>query len=69
MASDYLWKRPENVNHCIEDWLYIGDKADRDVRAKTRLLEFYTSQHWQVADQGAAWVFCALRRPRGGNNV
>jgi insulysin len=42
-GSNYLWKKtlsdPANVNHCIEYWLYIGDKADRDVRAKTLLLD------------------------------
>lgn len=43
LGSNYLWKKtlrdPANVNHCIEYWLYIGDKADRDVRAKNLLLE------------------------------
>ncbi|OIW34047.1 UCH-domain-containing protein [Coniochaeta ligniaria NRRL 30616] len=42
-GSNFLWKKtlkdPANVNHCIEYWLYIGDKADRDVRAKTLLLD------------------------------
>ena len=42
-ASNYLWRKtlkdPENVNHCIEYWLYIGDKSDRNVRAKTLLLD------------------------------
>jgi insulysin len=42
-GSNFLWKKtlkdPANVNHCIEYWLYIGDKADREVRAKTLLLD------------------------------
>ena len=42
-GSNYVWKKQlrdvENVNHCIEYWLYIGDKADRQVRAKTLLLD------------------------------
>lgn len=42
-GSNFLWRKtlkdPANVNHCIEYWLYIGDKADRQVRAKTLLLD------------------------------
>lgn len=42
-GSNYLYRKtlgdPENVNHCIEYWLYVGDKADRMVRAKTLLLD------------------------------
>ncbi|KAK3368105.1 Metalloenzyme, LuxS/M16 peptidase-like protein [Podospora didyma] len=42
-GSNYVWKKelkdPANVNHCIEYWLYVGDKADRIVRAQTMLLE------------------------------
>jgi insulysin len=42
-GSNYLWKKtlkdPANVNHCMEYWLYIGDKADREIRAKTLLLD------------------------------
>lgn len=32
-------KDPANVNHCVETWLYMGDKADRVLRAKTLLLD------------------------------
>src|SRR5581483_10034528 len=32
-------KDAANVNHCIEYWLYIGDKSDRGIRAKTLLLD------------------------------
>lgn len=32
-------KDPANVNHCVETWLYIGDKADRTLRAKTLLFD------------------------------
>ena len=32
-------KDPANVNHCVETWLYVGDKADRVARAKTLLLD------------------------------
>ena len=42
-GSNYLYKKtlkdPANVNHCIEYYLYIGDKGDRKVRAKTQLLD------------------------------
>jgi insulysin len=42
-GSNYVWKKtlkdPKNVNHCMEYWLYIGDKADREIRAKTLLLD------------------------------
>lgn len=32
-------KDPANVNHCVETWLYVGDKGDRVLRAKTLLFE------------------------------
>ncbi|KAH7329236.1 Metalloenzyme, LuxS/M16 peptidase-like protein [Stachybotrys elegans] len=32
-------KDPENVNHCVETWYYVGDKGDRQVRAKTLLFD------------------------------
>lgn len=42
-GSNYVWKKtlkdPKNVNHCMEYWLYIGDKADREIRAQTLLLD------------------------------
>ncbi|TDZ49920.1 putative zinc protease [Colletotrichum trifolii] len=42
-GSNYVYKKtlkdPANVNHCIEVWLYVGDKDDRLVRAKTMLLD------------------------------
>ncbi|KAH8889372.1 ubiquitin carboxyl-terminal hydrolase-like protein [Thozetella sp. PMI_491] len=42
-GCNYLYKKalsdPANVNHCIEYWLYVGDKANRDLRAKTQLLD------------------------------
>nr|XP_036584366.1 zinc protease [Colletotrichum truncatum]KAF6793884.1 zinc protease [Colletotrichum truncatum] len=42
-GSNYIYKKtlkdPANVNHCIEVWLYVGDKGDRLVRAKTMLLD------------------------------
>ncbi|KAL1868234.1 hypothetical protein VTK73DRAFT_3761 [Phialemonium thermophilum] len=42
-GSNYLWQKPlkdpENVNHCIEYWLYVGDRSDYDVRARTLLLD------------------------------
>ncbi|CAM1503436.1 Fc.00g082120.m01.CDS01 [Cosmosporella sp. VM-42] len=41
--SNYVFKKtlkdPVNVNHCIETWFYIGDKCDREVRAKAQLLD------------------------------
>jgi len=42
-GSNYVWKKTlkdaANVNHCIEYWLYVGDKADYGIRAKTLLLD------------------------------
>ncbi|RYP69252.1 hypothetical protein DL771_006220 [Monosporascus sp. 5C6A] len=42
-GSNFLYKKtlkdPANVNHCIEYYLYIGNKGDRKVRAKTQLLD------------------------------
>ncbi|KAJ8128750.1 hypothetical protein O1611_g4882 [Lasiodiplodia mahajangana] len=42
-GSNYLYKKtledPENVNHCIEYYLHIGNRGDRSIRAKTQLLD------------------------------
>ncbi|KAF6824712.1 zinc protease [Colletotrichum musicola] len=42
-GSNYVYKKtlkdPANVNHCIEVFLYVGDKGDRLGYAKTMLLE------------------------------
>ena len=42
-GSNYVFKKtlgdPANVNHCIETWLYVGDRADRMIRAETLLLD------------------------------
>ncbi|KAI1326360.1 ubiquitin carboxyl-terminal hydrolase-like protein [Xylariaceae sp. FL0255] len=47
-GSNYLFQKtlkdPANVNHCIEYYLYIGDKGDRMVRAKTQLLDQITHE-------------------------
>lgn len=41
-GSNYVWKKtlkdPANVNNCIEYLLYVGDKNDSLIRAKTLLL-------------------------------
>lgn len=37
-------KDPANVNHCIEYLLYIGDKADRQLRAKLLLFAQITDE-------------------------
>lgn len=41
-GSDFTYKRtlgdPANVNHCIEYYVYVGDVADRTLRAKLLLL-------------------------------
>jgi insulysin len=37
-------KDPDNVNHCIEYLLYIGDRAIRPLRAKTLLLDQMTHE-------------------------
>ncbi|CAI6098997.1 unnamed protein product, partial [Clonostachys chloroleuca] len=39
-------KDPDNVNHCVETLLYVGDKSDRLARATTLLLE-------QIVDEPA----------------
>ncbi|KAI0105424.1 peptidase M16 inactive domain-containing protein [Nemania sp. FL0031] len=42
-GSNYLYKKtledPENINHCIEYYLHIGNRGDRSIRAKTQLLD------------------------------
>ena len=42
-GANYIYnktlKDPANVNHCVETWLYVGDRADCDLRAKTLLLD------------------------------
>ncbi|POS73455.1 a-pheromone processing metallopeptidase Ste23 [Diaporthe helianthi] len=42
-GSNYVYKKtlgdPANVNHCIEYWLYIGQKDERLARAKVLLLD------------------------------
>ncbi|KAF7540169.1 hypothetical protein G7054_g1587 [Neopestalotiopsis clavispora] len=42
-GSNYLYQKtlrdPANVNHCLEYYLYVGDKGDRKIRAKTQLLD------------------------------
>lgn len=47
-GANYTYRRmlkdPANVNHCIEYWLYVGDKRDRNVRARTLLLDQMTHE-------------------------
>lgn len=42
-GSNYVFnktlKDPENINHCVETWYYVGDRGDRWVRAKTLLFD------------------------------
>jgi insulysin len=42
-GSNYVYKKtlkdPANVNHCVETWLYVGDRGDRELRAKTLLID------------------------------
>ena len=42
-GSNHVFKKtlmdPENVNHCVETWLYAGERGDRMVRAKTLLVD------------------------------
>ncbi|KAG6018861.1 hypothetical protein E4U41_003534 [Claviceps citrina] len=42
-GSNFVYKKdlrdPANVNHCVESWLYVGDRGDRQVRAKTLLVD------------------------------
>ncbi|KAK5990278.1 Insulin-degrading enzyme [Cladobotryum mycophilum] len=42
-GSNYVYKKtlkdPANVNHCVETWFYVGDKGDREIRAKTLLID------------------------------
>lgn len=47
-GTDFTYKRtlgdPANVNHCIEYYVYIGDAADRTLRAKLLLLGQLTDE-------------------------
>lgn len=42
-GSNYVYKKtlkdPANVNHCVETWLYVGDRGNRMARAKTLLFD------------------------------
>lgn len=42
-GSNYVFKKtlkdPQNVNHCIETWFHIGHRGDREVRAKSQLID------------------------------
>lgn len=42
-GSNYVWKKklkdPANVNHCIQYFLHVGERADYNVRAKVLLLD------------------------------
>ena len=47
-GSNYIYGRtlqdPENVNHCIEYIIYVGDDQDRKLRAKVMLLAQMTNE-------------------------
>lgn len=43
-SFEKMLKDPQNVNHAIEYLLYVGDKADRGIRAKTLLLDQITQE-------------------------
>lgn len=47
-GANYIWRRTlkdtANVNHCIEYLLYVGEKSDRMIRAKTLLLDQITHE-------------------------
>ncbi|KAK1519789.1 insulin-degrading enzyme [Colletotrichum abscissum] len=68
-GSNYVYKKtlkdPANVNHCIEVWLYVGDKSDRITRAKTMLLEQMTEEpafnQLRTKEQLGYVVFSGLR--------
>ncbi|KAM3418074.1 hypothetical protein BST61_g6279 [Cercospora zeina] len=42
-GSNFAWqktlKNPDNVNHCLDYCIYLGDASDRQIRAKTLLLD------------------------------
>lgn len=52
-GCNFVYKKnlpdPANVNHCIEYYLQVGDKGDREVRSKTQLLD--QMLHEPVFDQ------------------
>ncbi|KAK1840286.1 a-pheromone processing metallopeptidase ste23 [Colletotrichum chrysophilum] len=68
-GSNHVYKKtlkdPANVNHCIEVWLYVGDKSDRITRAKTMLLEQMTEEpafnQLRTKEQLGYVVFTGLR--------
>ncbi|EXM14919.1 insulysin [Fusarium oxysporum f. sp. vasinfectum 25433] len=47
-GSNYVFRKtlkdPDNVNHCVGTWFYVGSREDRDVRTKTLLLEQMLSE-------------------------
>ena len=40
-GSNYLYDKmlidPANINHCVETWLFVGDRKDRVLQGKTLL--------------------------------
>ncbi|KHN95135.1 a-pheromone processing metallopeptidase Ste23 [Metarhizium album ARSEF 1941] len=42
-GSNYVYRRdlknPQDVNHCVETWFYVGEQGDRQLRGKTLLIE------------------------------
>ncbi|KAG5930400.1 hypothetical protein E4U42_001646 [Claviceps africana] len=42
-GSNFVYKKdlqdPANVNHCVETWFYVGDRGDRQLGAKTLLVD------------------------------
>ncbi|RCI10149.1 hypothetical protein L249_8413 [Ophiocordyceps polyrhachis-furcata BCC 54312] len=47
-GSNFVYNKtledPANVNHCVETWFFVGDKADGLVRAKTLLVDQMTHE-------------------------
>jgi insulysin len=48
LGDDFVYRRglkdPKNANHCVEYFLYIGDRANRQLRAKALLFDQMTQE-------------------------
>lgn len=68
-GSNYVYRKtlkdPANVNHCIEYWLYTGDRGDPLTRARTLFLEQVMHEpafdQLRTKEQLGYIVFCGAR--------
>lgn len=68
-GANYVYRKtlkdPANVNHCMEYWLYTGDKGDPKTRARTLFLEQMMHEpafdQLRTKEQLGYIVFCGVR--------